>query len=232
MEDSNRGARNMAFQGYHSSRSRVGKSTSREIAIPLVNQSNVVLKLCRTTCGMKGAARAMQKDAARIFGRHISNVGVAGKDWDLLLSFNFLDDDRGGSSTRKCFPAGGDFLAGEWKQLVVLAAGWSGVSDGPVDRAVIRQNDQWRAGLGACCSAFGADRFLQAFGECAGRIQNIAVYSGRFSGVAAPGQRAGDYCQDQGQHQPVASAHVIILRGNIAAPYAARVGRDNNSKLL
>lgn len=223
MEDLNRGAPNMAFQGYHSSRSRAGKSTERHTTRQPIE--------CRPEALSDSAQQSelpeRRNEMPPVFSRGtFHRERLLGTIGDLLLSFNFLDDDRGGSSTRKCFPTGGNFLAGEWKQLVVLAAGRSSVSDGPVDRAVVRQNDQWRPCLGACHSAFGADWFVQALGECACRIQNIAIYSSRFSGVAAPGQRAGDYCQDQGQHQSFASVHVMILRKHRSTLRGWRIARQ------
>jgi hypothetical protein len=68
----------MAFQGYHSSRFRARKSSERAIAIPLVNQSNVVLKLCRIARGRQELAQRRKKKCRPYFRAALS---IAGGCW-------------------------------------------------------------------------------------------------------------------------------------------------------
>src|SRR5262249_28528987 len=109
-----------------------------------------------------------------------------------------------------------NFLPSKQQKLVILPAGWSRVSNWPVDRAVFRQNDKWRACLGAGCRAVGANWLFQAFGECAGRIEHIALYGSRLSDIGAPYENCCEKCHRK-RNQCPARTHVDLLLKRIAS---------------
>src|SRR4029077_18691108 len=98
-----------------------------------------------------------------------------------------LDHDRGRPSPFKHLPTSRNLLSGKRYESVVLPVGWSCVRNGPVDGAAVRQNPQRGTSLFTRRGPLSADRFLQTLGECASRIQHVALNSSRLAGVVTPG---------------------------------------------
>jgi len=92
-------------------------------------------------------------------------------------------------------------LSGERQQLVILTGGGHGVGGGPVDRAIIRQDHERRAGFGAGLRALRADRFLEILREGAGGIDYIALHGGGlgFGADSVNGGREQQRANERGQ---------------------------------
>lgn len=92
------------------------------------------------------------------------------------LGFDFFDDDGFGAASLVDLAAGGDFISGEREKLGILAGGWSGVRDGPIDGAIVGENDERRTGVRARSSARFTDGFFETFCEGTGGVKNVAFY--------------------------------------------------------
>src|SRR5215471_2272012 len=138
-------------------------------------------------------------------------TAAMGIETGLFLSFDFIDHDRRRSSAFKHLPTSANFLPGEGQEFVVLAAGRSGVGDGPIDRPAVRQNHQGRTGLSARDRTLGADGFLQPLGESTCRIQHVALDCNGLAGVGAPCENPNDQSGRQGHLYSIAKSHRFIL---------------------
>ena len=125
----------------------------------------------------------------------------------------------------KTFPGGRHLLTGKWKQFVVLAGRRRCVGDGPVDRAVIRENHQRRAGFRARNRTLGAYGLLEVLGEGASRVEHVALDGVRLSVRVCregTGRGASQECQRQ---EKVAKPHGIApFRGLIVVHIVVREG--------
>ena len=85
----------------------------------------------------------------------------------------------------------GDLVAGEGEELGILAAGGSGVGDGPVDGTVVGKDDERRTGLGAGNGALLADGLGKIFGEGTGGVEDVTIdgNGGGFVGIQVKGNR-------------------------------------------
>src|SRR6516162_460897 len=93
----------------------------------------------------------------------------------LLRSFQFLDYHCLGAVPFVDLSTRTDLFARVWQQSVVLSGGWGGIGNGPIDRAILREDHERRSRLGAGGGAVAADGLFQAFGESARRIEHISL---------------------------------------------------------
>ena len=92
------------------------------------------------------------------------------------LRLDLVDHDRRGAAPLVKSSGSRHFLPGKGQQPGILATGWRGASDGPINGSIIRKNHELRAGVCAGSRAFPADWLLETLRESARGIQYVTLY--------------------------------------------------------
>ena len=115
----------------------------------------------------------------------------------LFRRLNGVDHQGVGAAAFIKFAGGGNTVSGKFGEAGVSSFGGHSAVDGPVDGAVLGEDDELGTFLGAGESTFTADGFVQIFGEGAGGVEHIAFNGyGFLLGEQRGGE--GQSCEDNG----------------------------------
>ena len=130
----------------------------------------------------------------------------------LFQGGDFGDDDGFGATALVDLADDGDLVAGEGEELGILAAGGSGVGDGPVDGTVVGKDDERRTGLGAGNGALLADGLGKIFGEGTGGVEDVTIdgNGGGFVGIQVKGGREEQEKCESGDGRGAMTVHWIL----------------------